>query len=85
VSDPSDAGNGVRISNAQIFAEVRVLGTKVDALSGQNEEGTRVHRDHEARLRALETFRWKAAGALALVILFVSAFGYYIAQAVVHR
>lgn len=38
-----------------------------------------------AEIPGLLTWRWKVAGALALVLVFISAFGYFIAQAVVHR
>jgi hypothetical protein len=41
---------------------VRVL-AKLEALDTINEKAEDIHRDHEARLRMLEAFKWKLGGA----------------------
>ena len=41
---------------------VRAL-TRVERIDTVNQAADEIHRDHEMRLRGLESFRWKLAGA----------------------
>jgi hypothetical protein len=41
---------------------VKIL-SKLEALDRDRQTDEDIHRDHEARLRMLEAFRWKLAGA----------------------
>lgn len=36
--------------------------TRIEVIDHQNGDADRLHADHEARLRALEAFRWKLTG-----------------------
>lgn len=40
---------------------------RLERLDTVNSTAEEIHRDHEVRLRALEAFRWKLAGACLLV------------------
>jgi hypothetical protein len=40
---------------------------RLERLDTVNSTAEEIHRDHEQRLRSLETFRWKLAGACLLV------------------
>lgn len=39
--------------------------TKLDGIASDNTRGEQVHNDHEARIRSLESVRWKIAGFAA--------------------
>lgn len=59
--------------------------TRLEVIDSRNKDADLLHADHETRLRALETWRWKFAGVMmvvAIVIGFVSA---YLAQALAAR
>ncbi len=41
--------------------------TRIEAIDTVNANADQVHRDHETRLRILESFRWKVAGGAILL------------------
>jgi hypothetical protein len=45
---------------------VRAL-TRIEAIDTVNRTADEIHRDHEARLRVLESFKWKLAGASVVI------------------
>lgn len=81
----TDASGDVRITQREVYNLVVEVRDGVNELRTRDDEADKIHIDHETRIRSLEVWKWKAAGALAVIAFFFSAFGYFIAQAVVHR
>jgi hypothetical protein len=79
------AGNGVRITQREVYDQLLLTDRKVDLLVDRDTKSDAIHEDFERRLRRMETLAWKALGALTLVAFFFSAFGYFIAQGVLHH
>lgn len=78
-------GNGVRVTNKEIYELALDTKRSVDLLVQRDDDADAIHKDQEVRIRRLEVLAWKVMGALCLVAFFFSAFGYFIAQAVVHK
>lgn len=72
--DPSMPPGSVIITPAQMYVEIRAMGTKLDHLSSVIDPALSTIRDdvaevvvdvadHETRIRAIERWRWLIAGA----------------------
>ena len=71
-------GNGVRITNREIYDRLVSLEVKVDRLAGLADlsipESLKVHNDYESRLRSLEKWRYGIpAGILIGIFALVEA------------
>jgi hypothetical protein len=52
--------------------------TRIEALDTTNQLANEIHHDHEVRLRALESFRWKLAGACLTVSVLAGGAGTWV-------
>lgn len=57
---------------------------KVDVIEGRLSSGATTFADHETRLRGLEQFRWKQAGAYAVVGIVGGALGSIVGPLIGH-
>lgn len=55
--------------------------TRLEVIDNRNADADRLHADHEARLRALEVWRWKFAGVITVLMVIVAFLSAYLAQA----
>lgn len=67
---PVPEGNGVRVTNREIYDALVVLSQRFEALEDRVEQNSMVRIDHEVRLRKLEG--WRYALPTASIIAFGS-------------
>lgn len=79
------------VTMADIYHELVAMRTDVgktlaslQVMTVRNEASDKLHSDHESRLRALETFRWKLAGIMAVVTLVIGFLSAWLAS-IPHR
>lgn len=49
--------------------------TRLEVISSRNQAADQLHRDHETRIRAIESWRWRAAGAATAAGLLAGGLG----------
>lgn len=52
--------------------------TRLEVISNRNQIADELHRDHEARIRAIESWRWKAAGAATTAGILAGGLGSWV-------
>lgn len=53
---------------------------RIEVIDSRNTDADKLHADHEARLRALEAFRWKLAGIMLVIAALAGILAGWITQ-----